>query len=1370
MKPIRIFLSSTFRDMHSERDYLVKYVFPELGERCAKRGLHLVPIDLRWGVTEEEAEKGNALEICLDEIENCRPYFIGILGERYGWVPYNYECPNIPKFDWLKDFETGHSITALEIYQGVLKNKDMKTRAFFYFRNPEFIKDVPSAKLPDIQSENEKSSDKLYHLKQNIKDTYDIHKLPGHYTDGYSCQYKGIRINWAQVKADLAATLSEDDYKAIEEVAGDDNLVDNDEYRQLTPEQKSIIDKYGVVYLDGLEEFGKDVLEDLWQAIDLENPESEIDTDPLLIERSQHEAFMHGRTRQFIGRDDILLSIEEYIYDKQSNKPLFVFGEPGTGKSALMAKAVLQYRAAHPESYTIARFVGISPDSTNIYKLVLNIVEGLASHFAFEIDRERLEKIDTTFDYFRETLYMLSSKGGKILIAIDALNQLHPSHDPQYLKWLPKVLPENVGIILSTLDGEYIAYAERFDMPIAKLGGLSELHCTEILRTKLGEYRKILTDEQLAEILKREDAIKPLYITVAAEILRVFPDFDLINARIKTLPNTIPQLFEQVLEGLEKDHSRQLVQDALCLIECSMHGLLESELLELLKRADEDILPANIWARLYRNISAYITGAGDNKEGLLNFFHQQFSFAVRRRYLTTEKTEKIYFQRLAEYGLAEFEKETVAVGNCLRYVGIYLYNIEDVKVLKSIVNRILLNPKHIVVCDELLRYVFLNYDAIDEKILNNTINELLNKKDFEYLSDYLTKTANKINEKGEAGWVYHLYSHCIKRFESTQRTEIQTYELATLYGYAGTIKCNLGEYEDAYLLFQKQSKLVSDLMKIDPKNIMYIREKAASDNNLSILLLNRGNIHDSLEFMVNSLSNINSDLIQKIQQKNNTLDFLPDVITAHFNLATVLYWSGNKKKALEFALEGKKMIATRLANNINKSDEDRYKSLLFYGLLTIGNIYEKIDFQKAKESHKMSHKLALELYCDYPHNMQRKIELVNACNNFGRVLSDESDNGESIKLFDFAIKEIESILTLEPELKDCKRIKANVLNNMALMHIQKGELQLADECHFQSIRLLESLTNEQNAYNYFYYKELENTFSTIAFILELLDRKHEATFFLVKSVMIAEKIINNNGNIIERNELADKLRKIIKLIDKNDIQGLILFHNTLIQNLCEILKLDNNNEIKWELANLYYSIARYFDLNNNNQTIICLLKAQIELEELIKVDSDNLKYKKHFCKVLSMMGVVEEKRGQLNRATNCLMQASDLLVEIIKKENTTEYFVSLSINENNIGTLYLKLQNRDNAIAHFDKALQIINACIKDNPDNINMKVMQASFHLNSSNAFIGANKLNYLNRAKEILESIIEERFIDAQVQNLWQKINVAIDNLKNNKQSNTP
>src|SRR5271156_1124001 len=55
-RTVRVFLSSTFRDMHAERGNLVKVVFPALRERLLPSRLELLDIDLRCGVTREQAE------------------------------------------------------------------------------------------------------------------------------------------------------------------------------------------------------------------------------------------------------------------------------------------------------------------------------------------------------------------------------------------------------------------------------------------------------------------------------------------------------------------------------------------------------------------------------------------------------------------------------------------------------------------------------------------------------------------------------------------------------------------------------------------------------------------------------------------------------------------------------------------------------------------------------------------------------------------------------------------------------------------------------------------------------------------------------------------------------------------------------------------------------------------------------------------------------------------------------------------------------------------------------------------------------------------------------------------------------------------
>lgn len=84
---IRVFISSTFRDMNQEREELVKHIFPQLRKICENRSVTWGEVDLRWGISDEQKAEGLVLPVCLDEIERCRPYFIGLLGERYGWIP-----------------------------------------------------------------------------------------------------------------------------------------------------------------------------------------------------------------------------------------------------------------------------------------------------------------------------------------------------------------------------------------------------------------------------------------------------------------------------------------------------------------------------------------------------------------------------------------------------------------------------------------------------------------------------------------------------------------------------------------------------------------------------------------------------------------------------------------------------------------------------------------------------------------------------------------------------------------------------------------------------------------------------------------------------------------------------------------------------------------------------------------------------------------------------------------------------------------------------------------------------------------------------------------------------------------------------------
>ncbi|HET6510629.1 MAG TPA: DUF4062 domain-containing protein, partial [Candidatus Kapabacteria bacterium] len=134
----RLFVSSTFRDLQAERDELVKRVFPRIRAECNKRGVTFTEIDLRWGITQQEARTGQVVRICLEEIDRCAPYFIGILGDRYGWIPtrddLTKDAGTLETYPWLEGFiDDSRSIIDMEFAYGATM-RDVAGSAFFYRR------------------------------------------------------------------------------------------------------------------------------------------------------------------------------------------------------------------------------------------------------------------------------------------------------------------------------------------------------------------------------------------------------------------------------------------------------------------------------------------------------------------------------------------------------------------------------------------------------------------------------------------------------------------------------------------------------------------------------------------------------------------------------------------------------------------------------------------------------------------------------------------------------------------------------------------------------------------------------------------------------------------------------------------------------------------------------------------------------------------------------------------------------------------------------------------------------------------------------------------------------------------------------------
>ena len=169
-----VFVSSTFKDMQFERDALHNLTAPGIDERLSQYGETVYFGDLRWGVntTALEGEDGSrrVLQVCLDEIDDCKPYMIVLIGERYGWIP---DASLIRSAANERGIEVSDdiSVTQLEIEYGALSREIDDGRVFFYFRELDKT-GMTDAELADYSAESDLHREKVDLLKKRIKELY----------------------------------------------------------------------------------------------------------------------------------------------------------------------------------------------------------------------------------------------------------------------------------------------------------------------------------------------------------------------------------------------------------------------------------------------------------------------------------------------------------------------------------------------------------------------------------------------------------------------------------------------------------------------------------------------------------------------------------------------------------------------------------------------------------------------------------------------------------------------------------------------------------------------------------------------------------------------------------------------------------------------------------------------------------------------------------------------------------------------------------------------------------------------------------------------------------------------------------------------
>jgi WD40 repeat protein len=643
---VHVFISSTFKDMHAERDYLVKRVFPQLNEWCEQRRLRLVDIDLRWGVTEQDAQNRNVVKVCLDKIDACRPFFLCFLGQRRGWVPKyrsnsadesnDIPLSTISEFPSLEKYAGITSVTELEIVHALVdplhrgRQRDPERPgeyyepaeyAFFYLRDDSYLEQIASPELRKIYTNDSAEDDQELNKWRN-------EKIP------------------ATGRPKRAYTARWDSNLNTPELGLPGRLTD-------FQHQSSSLDNI--------------ILEDLKAAISARYPHhvgNEELTD-LQKEIDQQELFLFSGSEGFISRGDDFKELNDYVNGPSDR--LFVLTAPGgMGKSTLLAKWIELQRShtgARVDQSVFFRFVGQSDRSLTVYSLLSSLMLEIKDRTG-RIDKEIPEDPRSLRQEWT-SLLAEAAKRGKLIIVIDALNQL--STGLSDLAWLPIKLPENVKLIVSFKRGEPAAEETllriKDQVEYAEVKPFEELfHRQALVNAYLDQYLKQLDARHLEMLVNLPGAKNPLYLKVILSELRVFGAFANLGEKIRSDFGIDPiSAFEGVLKRLEQDPAyspldpQAAVPRMFALLAHAQRGLSTSELAAMLVQdlglEDTDRQRQAVLDTTYlflRQVRPFIA----NRAGRYDFFFESFKLAALRRYVGTgdfKRPAQAWHRVLAEY-------------------------------------------------------------------------------------------------------------------------------------------------------------------------------------------------------------------------------------------------------------------------------------------------------------------------------------------------------------------------------------------------------------------------------------------------------------------------------------------------------------------------------------------------------------------------------------------------------------------------------------------------------------------------------------------------------------------------------------------------
>lgn len=612
-KVISIFVSSTFVDMEAERDYLQRVVIPELNEYFALRQVQLNIIDLRWGVKTndlkvlEEREK-LVLKVCLNEIKRSRPFFMAMLGDRYGWIPsvnrFHSICDSLPEKERkLLTYGENKSVTELEIFFGAIKAEIPVSHCLFYYRNEASYQnmDIETASkyrdacssLPDEEKENRIRQ--LAELKTNIRsfcEANDLRRNIHEYTISWNNDHFEGLESWGNI-------VKEQLRKEIEAELQTQEAVDSSEWNWYDDEEKAL------------------------------------------------SAFVSANAQRFEGRKQLIASLKSFVLSEEFDidcrvKILTAFS--GAGKSAVMCRLYAEL-LQEPADDTIFLFAsaGITPISTNIIHVLQRWNLQLCGKLEIEY-REEPEVVSGQEPWAervrKQFLYLAAvaqSQELKIVILLDSLDSLLYTSMLAHLTFLPK---QTTAIITSL--PEHLDEYRQLGYEVEDMESFSAEDATDMIQATCRMHYKDLHQSVLCRLLEKRKKkyfahSSPLWLSLATQVLFSLDtdDFEAIRKRseennedkienylcslIDSFPVDAGELFLFLVEKAAAYFGEGLTNLSLRYIACSQNGLREKDLSALLDDKWDELK----FASLRRWLGSLMREQGNDKRW--NFTHRLLS-------------------------------------------------------------------------------------------------------------------------------------------------------------------------------------------------------------------------------------------------------------------------------------------------------------------------------------------------------------------------------------------------------------------------------------------------------------------------------------------------------------------------------------------------------------------------------------------------------------------------------------------------------------------------------------------------------------------------------------------------------------------------